>query len=267
MSYAAVVTRDLTVASDAVRDALVVAGGRSARGMEPMDRVPWLLALTRTECLRQLRARTVFGDTPGTVSLADGDPFDALTPIERDALALAVRDDIDRDQSARAMGCSVGVARSRVESAQRAWTDVARTLLLLRDPPDCARLPHLAEECVDDDGTIARSGWRRLAGHARSCAVCMPVVRPQVVEALSEMALPAGMPAPGVTERAAELAARSDRVEHLIERAGPWRADGFPVPPEDDPDARVWARRAAVLTAISGALLLVALIVLGLTSR
>ncbi len=97
------VTRDPGIAAEAVHDALVASTALADRARHS-ERLVWLLALTRTECVRQLRARTVFIDTALPVT-PFADPFDVLTPGDRDALCLMRRSDLTAGEGARAMGC------------------------------------------------------------------------------------------------------------------------------------------------------------------
>ena len=266
-AYAATVTRDRSIAAVAVRDAVVIAG---ARNVDPAD-LPMLLALTRNECLRQLRARLQFVDTAPTVDALAADPLDALCPGDRDALALALRDDTTPDTAARAMGVRVPVARSRVERATGAWMAATSALLLIRDVQDsgtrCPGLTPLLVDVAESDGQVTPGQLRIIAAHARTCSRCQARVSDDVVQARRDLALVTTLPAPDLPQQVEAEGRDPDRVEQLLRRAGAIDDEGYPVPLDSgDRDTAGWFRAGAIAAVISATLLLVGMIVLIITA-
>ena len=266
-AYAATVTRNRAIADVAVRDAVVIAAEREVDSAD----LPLLLAFTRNECLRQLRARVQFVDTAATVSALTADPLDALSPGDRDALALALRDDTTPETTAQAMGVRLPIARSRVERATAAWTAATRALLIIRDVQQsgtgCRGLTPLLNELADSDGRLTPSNLRAIATHVRSCSQCEPRVAADVAQARRDLALVSTVPTP--TLAAAVLSAASDpeNVAHLLRRAGERDASGYPTPLDSgDRDTAGWFRAGAIAAVISALLLLVGMIVLIVTA-
>ena len=268
LAYAVMVTRDPGIAAEAVHDALVASTALAdrARHSEPLV---WLLALTRTECVRQLRARTVFIDTALPVT-PFADPFDVLTPGDRDALCLMRRSDLTAGEGARAMGCREGEALNRATNAQKSWSEAAAVLALLTaEPSVCPVVDQVLVEVAESQGVLTPTARRRLQRHAGTCARCRTVFMPMRAEARELLDIPVTVPVPAALLTRIE-ATRSDaaRMAHLGNRIGPLDDWGFPVPTDRaDRDPSSWLRWGAIAAAISAVLLLLGLVAFALASR
>ncbi len=268
LAYALMVTRDPAVAADAVHDALIASTALAERA-PTSTHLGWLLALTRTECLRQLRARTVFIDTSLPVA-PSADPFDVLTPGDRDALCLMRRSDLSAGEGARAMGCREGEALNRATNAQKAWSEAAAVLALLTaDPSVCPVVDQVLSEASESQGLLTPTARRRLQRHAGTCARCRTVFMPMRSEARDLLDIPTSVPVPAeLLSRIAVTRGDPDRTAYLGNRIGALDDWGFPIPPDRaDRDPSSWLRWGAIAAAVSAALLLVGLVAFALTSR
>ena len=268
LAYALMVTRDLTMSCDAVHDAMAAASCLDATASRRAD-LPWLLSLTRTECLRQLRARGVFIDTERPV-LPSADPLDALTPGDRDALVLMRRTDVDAVEAALAMGCSEGEARRRGDRAERMWSDAAALhALLTAHPPVCPVVSQVVAETSAVGGVLMPAARRRLQRHAGTCGRCRPTFMPARSDSLELLDIPVRVPVPQHLEQRLQLTCDDPvRSAHLAERLGELDRNGFPVPLDRaDRDPAAWVRRGAIAAAFSAALLVVGLVAAALLSR
>ena len=268
LAYALMVTRDLTMSCDAVHDAVSAASCVDVPASQRAD-LPWLLSLTRTECLRQLRARGVFIDTEQPVS-PSADPLDSLTPGDRDALVLSRRSDVDMVEGARAMGCGQGEARRRADRAERMWSDAAALhALLTAHPAVCPVVSQVLVEAGAVGGVLMPAARRRLQRHAGTCARCRPTFMPARSDSLELLDIPVRVPVPEHLELRLRLT-RDDpvRCAHLASRLGELDSGGFPVPLDRaDRDPAAWVRRGALAAAVSAALLVVGLVAAALLSR
>ena len=118
-------------AAGAVLDALLAATGAVADLVDPERMLPWLLALTRNECLR--RARTVLRDQPLVPDTAPSAEEEALRQLEAQAVAAAIAQ-LPADQRsvlilrdvqgysgpmvAKALGLTVPAMKSRLHRAR-----------------------------------------------------------------------------------------------------------------------------------------------------
>ena len=268
LAYALMVTRDQGIASEAVHDALVASTALADRSPHS-DHLVWLLSLTRTECLRQLRARTIFIDTSLPVTPV-ADPFDVLTPGDRDALCLMRRSDVSAGEGARAMGCREGEARNRATNAQKSWSEAAAVLALLTaDPSVCPVVDQVLVEVAESRGLLTPSARRRLQRHAGTCSRCRTVFMPMRAESRELLDIPTSVPVPaGLLTRIEETRSDAARTAHLGNRVGALDDWGFPVPPDRaDRDPSSWLRWGAIAAVVSAALLLVGLVAFALASR
>jgi RNA polymerase sigma factor (sigma-70 family) len=195
-------------AADAVADSFVIFAERLPQLRDPNRLRPWLYAIVRSKCLRQLKARkrVAYGDEEQLVTLAD----DALTPqehAERAALQQLVWDAsaglADRDRALldlhlrqgledAELGEAMGVTSSNAYvmlNRLRAQVDRSLGALLMarigRD--DCEELDAVL---ADWDGGFSPLVRKRVARHVDGCDVCSERRRTMV----SPWALLAGVP-------------------------------------------------------------------------
>lgn len=244
VAYATTLLRDPDAAADAVHDALLVARERIGQLRDPDKLRPWLYAVVRNECLRQLRDRRraapldaagevidTTADDPGRDLRADElrelvwAAADALNPGEREVLELSVRHGLEGAELAAALGVNLNTAHALSSRARGQLERSLGALLVARTGGrDC---PELARLLDGWDGVLTPLLRKRLARHVDRCEVCGETRKTR----LSPVALLAGVPfvlaPPGLREQLLRDVAYA---EPLAGRAGPWRADGFPVP-------------------------------------
>jgi len=295
-AYAVTLLRDRDAAADAVHDGLLVAGERAGQLRDPDRLRPWLYAIVRNECLRQLRHRRraapleeagdVIDETADVAAVARAAELRelvwsaaaALNPGEREVLELSVRHGLAGADLAAALGTSLNAAHALSSRARTQLERALGALLVARTGRSkCAELDALLDGW---DGALTPLLRKRLARHVDRCETCGETRRHR----LNPVALLAGVPfalaPPALRERilrdAGELrlVAHSDEVTGLsagpgtggvaaalAHRAGPWRPDGFPRPLDTRRRAAVWWPSAAA------AVVLALLVVLGLQIR
>ncbi len=177
-------------AADAVADSFVLFAERLPQLREPDRLRPWLYAITRSECLRRLKARkrVSYGDDEQLMAMPD----DAITPeesAERAALAKIVWDAAaglaDRDRALLDLHLRQGLEGAELGEAMgvtaanayvmlnrlRAQVDRSLGALLIarmgRD--DCEDLDDLL---ADWDGSFSPLIRKRVARHVESCEIC-----------------------------------------------------------------------------------------------
>lgn len=274
VAYATTLLRDPDAAADAVHDALLVARERIGQLRDPAKLRPWLYAIVRNECLRQLRDRRRAAPLDAAGEVIDptaGDPgrgvradelrelvwaaAEALNPGEREVLELTVRHGLEGAELAAALGVNLNTAHALSSRARGQLERSLGALLVARTGGrDC---PELAGLLAGWDGTLTPLLRKRLARHVERCDICGETRRSR----LSPVALLAGVPfvlaPPGLREQLLRDVSHSER---LADRAGPWRPDGFPVPLDHRRRSVPWrwsAAAVAVLVALVAAGLLV----------
>ncbi|MCX6460281.1 MAG: hypothetical protein NTZ03_08205, partial [Actinobacteria bacterium] len=198
------------------------------------------------------------------------DPFDVLTPGDRDALCLMRRSDVSAGEGARAMGCREGEALNRATNAQKSWSEAAAVLALLTaDPSVCPVVDQVLVEVAESRGLLTPAARRRLQRHAGTCSRCRTVFMPMRAESRELLDIPTSVPVPaGLLTRIEETRSDAARTAHLGNRVGALDDWGFPVPPDRaDRDPSSWLRWGAIAAVVSAALLLVGLVAFALASR
>jgi DNA-directed RNA polymerase specialized sigma24 family protein len=267
-AYALTVTGDIGIASEAVHDALVVAAVRSAQWSDG-DPWPRTVGLTRNECFRQLRARNRFVDTADAIAITETDAMAALTPGERDALALSLRTDLSADEMAQVMGVSTQAMQTRVSQAQQAWRDSVQVLVSTTvRPAPCPGLESILAAC-DHEGYLWPRQRRQIVAHVKACTRCRQASSAAVAQGVAGLEVDQELTPPvAIDERVAATLEEGDRATTLAERAGTFSAEGFPQPLETNDYATTpWLKRAVIAAAASTVFLLLALAVFGLAAR
>lgn len=261
-------------ASDAVADSFVLFAEKLPQLRDPERLRPWLYAITRSECLRRLKARK--RETYDAEDQLGAMPDDGLSP-DRYAEQAALRDLVwdaaaglaDRDRALLDLhlrqgldGAELGEAMETTASnayvmLSRLRTQVERSLgaLLIarmgRD--DC---PDLGGVLRDWDGTFSVLIRKRVARHIDGCEICAVLRRTMV----SPWALLGAVP-PFVVPVALRDRVLDIELVAWTSPAGPGAAGPGAMPPEEDPDRRRGGWLAdARLTAVVGAVLLLLLL-------
>ncbi len=267
-AYALTVTGDTAIASEAVHDALVVTAARSCE-WGAADPWPRMVALTRNECFRQLRARSRFVDTADAIVTNESDAMAALTPGERDALALSLRTDLSAGDVAHVMGVSAQSLQTRVSEAQQSWRDAVQVLVSTTvRPAPCSGL-ELILAGSDHEGYLWPRQRRQIVAHVKGCTRCRQASSAAVAQGVAELEVDQELTPPSEIEsRVADTVADHHRAATLAERAGAFTSEGFAEPLEtNDYSTTPWLKRAVLAAAVSTVLLLLALAVFGLVSR
>ncbi|MGX7674516.1 sigma-70 family RNA polymerase sigma factor [Plantactinospora sp. DSM 117369] len=228
-TYARAMLREQEAAADALHDAFLVAGQRIDQLRDPDRLRPWLYAIVRTECLRQLRERSrsspldeadePVADTadPGTgvnadqvrdlVHLATA----ALNPGDREVVHLAIRHDLSAVDIGAALGVPTNHAHARLSRARSQLERALGALLVARSGArDC---PALADLLDGWQGRLTPTLRKRVSRHIDGCASCGLLRREQLNPAalLSAYTAPAFLAVAGpVWSRLAKTGAPAD---------------------------------------------------------
>ncbi|MEV5821948.1 sigma-70 family RNA polymerase sigma factor [Micromonospora haikouensis] len=208
-TYARVLVREPEAAADVVHDAFLTASGRIDQLRDPDRLRPWLYAIVRNECLRQLRERSrssaleEAGDpVADTVDPAAGVNADqvrelvhsaaaALNPGDREVVHLAIRHDLSSVDIGAALGVPTNHAHARLSRARSQLERALGALLVARSGSrDC---PALAGVLDGWQGRLTPTLRKRVARHIDGCATCGLLRREQ----LNPAALLSAYTAPG----------------------------------------------------------------------
>jgi RNA polymerase sigma factor (sigma-70 family) len=238
--------RDRPAAEDAVQDTFVVLAERVAQLRNPDRLRPWLYAIARSQCLRQLRTVRRVAPTDELADVMDETvdldaelrsmqlqdlvwhAVEGLNTGERAALELSLRHGLAGEDLAAALGVSRGTCNKLM---QRARDELERSLAVL--------LVSRANEHACDELATLVDGWdgrltvlmrKRLSRHIERCESCAA----QKQHRVSATALLAAVPL-----LAAPAALRSRVLEHhamrnvsydrtLARQVGAFDRDGFP---------------------------------------
>ncbi|MGH3737335.1 MAG: sigma-70 family RNA polymerase sigma factor [Micromonosporaceae bacterium] len=207
-AFCLTVVRDRGTAQDVVQDTLIIAYQRVGQLRDPQRLRPWLYALARNECLRQLRRqrRSTALEDAGDVPAEGSDPAtqlhardlqklvwyaaEGLNPRERAALELSVRHGLGGRDLADALGVTVNHAQTLLTRARQQLERGLSALLIGRSGPrDC---PELAGIVDGWDGRLTVLMRKRISRHVEGCVACAARKRDEV----SATALLAATPLP-----------------------------------------------------------------------
>ncbi|TWJ21315.1 RNA polymerase sigma factor [Micromonospora endolithica] len=194
-TYARSVLREPEAAADAVHDAFLTAGQRIGQLREPARLRPWLYAIVRNECHRQLRDRSrslplektdePVADIadPGTGVNAEQvrdlvhAAADALNPGDREVVHLAIRHDLSSADIGAALGVPANHAHARLSRARSQLERAMGALLVARaGARDCPTLAGLIDGW---QGRLTPTLRKRVSRHIEGCAVCGLLQREQ----------------------------------------------------------------------------------------
>jgi RNA polymerase sigma factor (sigma-70 family) len=187
-SFCLSMLHDRSSAEDAVQDTFVVLVHRVGQLRDPSKLRPWLYAVARSQCLRQIRSarRVVPLEAWDETMSADTPDFDAaphsaqlqalvwqamggLNSGERAALELSLRHGLDGDDLAAALDVTRSNANKLLERGRAELERSLAALLVARDPSRCSEL---AEIVADWDGVMTPLMRKRIARHIDRCPEC-----------------------------------------------------------------------------------------------
>jgi len=251
---------DADAAADVTHDTFLIAFAKAGDLRNPERLRPWLYAITRNECLRVLKqARRTepletdvaegSSDMSHNVATADLKELvhaaaSGLSPKDREVFELGMRHDLAAHEIAAALGISDNAAHAMLSRVRGALERSLGAFVVARD----RSCPALDSLLAGWDGSFDPLWRKRIARHVDGCATCAGVQKRE----LSPAALLAVAPlaAAPVLVRTRLVSADFDSAAALVERAGPWRPDGFPGVAAPD-------RRRGALLAVAAVLLLV----------
>lgn len=245
---------DPAISAIAVRDALTVLSA-----VPSADRLA-VLAQTRAEVWRQLRARGLHADTAPEVRV-DAEPLAALTPAERTALYLTTRLGMTAAEVGRVLDLRKRAANTLRRRSQVAFVRAVTALALAVDLTPCPVRDAIAARGA---GMLTRRDVDALTMHAAECRICVEWLRRADHNAVSGYR---ALPIPddrAVAIVVADVVCVPDAdYRHVVARSGVARRDGRP-PRESrfDRDPRYWMNRAIAFAAASVALVLIGVLAL-----
>jgi hypothetical protein len=168
-------------------------------------------------------------------------PLDALAPVDRSALALALRKDLDPGEVAMAMGTNQNQARAKISRARTALTSAVTAVVLTRgEQGNCAGLD---EALAGFEESLTPLMRKRVSRHVKDCDRCSDRGRKRALAYVSGFALPAAMVLPQGFQAKAAASVLSMEVSGPVPDLGPVDASGFPL--EFDPLAPIVGSSAA----------------------
>ncbi|WP_173083190.1 RNA polymerase sigma factor [Phytohabitans rumicis] len=185
-AYCRATLRDADAAADAVQDTFVIAGRRAGQLREPERLLPWLYAIARRECLRQIRDRR--RESPAELDDTTADTADlgagvraaevrelvhaaaaGLGDGDREVIELALRHGLSAADIGAVLGVSANHAHARLSRARSQLERALGVLLVAR----AAACPGLRELVPGWDGRLTPRLRKRLGRHVDGCARCV----------------------------------------------------------------------------------------------
>jgi RNA polymerase sigma factor (sigma-70 family) len=246
-AYSRSILSDDEAAADAVHDAFLIAGQRIGELRDPDRLRPWLYAIVRHECLRQLRTRSRNVELAEAGQVRDESiDLDAglrteqhreliwsaaagLNPRDREVLELSVRHGLDGADLAAALGVSPNHAHALVSRARQQLERALTVVVVARTGRrDCATLDALL---TGWDGVLTALWRKRIARHIEHCEACGGTKRREVravalLTTVPFVALPIAL-----RDRVLTAAANPQLAAYhtdLATRADRFNRDGFP---------------------------------------
>ncbi len=187
-SFCLSMLHDRSSAEDAVQDTFVVLVHRVGQLRDPSRLRPWLYAVARSQCLRQIRSarrnvpleawdETMSAETPDLDAAPHSAHLQALVwqamgglnTGERAALELSLRHGLDGDDLAAALDVTRSNANKLLERGRAELERSLAALLVARDPSRCGEL---AEIVAGWDGVMTPLMRKRIARHIDRCPEC-----------------------------------------------------------------------------------------------
>ncbi len=269
--YCAGLLHDSHTAADAVHDTLLVAADRAAQLRDPGAFRPWLYAIARNECLRQLRQRNRIaplekaGDVKDeTIDLGRSvqaeqarvlvqDAAAGLNPREQEVLNLTLRHELSGPELAAALGVTPNHAHALTSKAREQLERSVGALLTARTGrADCGELDTMLSGW---DGAFTPLLRKRVSRHLEKCAVCGARKKHEVRAEALFAAIPFALLPIALRRRVLDSSADLNRVAHHGRIAAPYDGAGFPIPLDRSSrrsKAAAWLAGAAVITLLIG---------------
>jgi len=260
-------------AADVTQDTFLIALAKAGSLRDPNRFKPWLYAIARNECLRVIRAtkRATPIDPEDTEHLsAEGSPdmstglagddlrvlvhaaAEGLSPKDREVFELGLRHDLSGRDVARALGVSDNAAHAMLSRVRSQFERALGALMVARQGRGSC--PTLDEMLSGWDGRFQPLWRKRVARHIADCDACATVEKREMSPAALLSVTPFLAAPAAVRSRLLE-----DRLElvaysrMLVERAGPFDADGFPgLPPPERRRRGLFAVVVALLLLFGG---------------
>ncbi|WP_437092423.1 RNA polymerase sigma factor [Streptomyces sp. enrichment culture] len=236
--YCRSVLQDGEAAADVLQDTFVLANECIDQLRDPRRLRPWLYAIARNECRRQLRAtgRTTRLEEVGDVvdeardlgaRLRDEeirtlvwDAFEGLNSRDRQVLELLVRQDLDGTEVAAVLGVPRNHAHALLSRARQQFENAVAAVVLARSGrKDCAELGRMLDGW---DGVMTVLVRKRITRHMGQCDVCGSLKRRDVRASDVTHAVPGALPPPSAfragTPGTAFAGAAADRRPELHDR-------------------------------------------------
>ncbi|HEV2639626.1 MAG TPA: sigma-70 family RNA polymerase sigma factor [Actinocrinis sp.] len=249
-AYCWTMLRDHDAAADAVQDTFIVADKCIGQLRDPDRLRPWLYAIARNECLRQLRASArsaPFEEAGDVIDESAGDVgreldqeetrslvWDAargLNEGEYEVLELNLRHELEGADLAAALGVSRNHAHALLSRARAQFEVSLAALLVARTGRgSCETLDGLL---TDWDGGITALLRKRINRHIEQCEVCGERKRRELRPAMLMSSLPFMVAPPVLRDKILRLVAdptASAYHQMVVNRAGPFGPDGFVQP-------------------------------------
>ena len=249
--YCYVMLNEPEDAADSIQDTFVIAAARLGGLQDPRKLRPWLYAVARNEC--HLRLGATDGDLDEVDDL-DGPPagtgagdtaeraelrrlvrtaLDGLNPDEREVIELDLRHDLHGADLAAVLGVPRNQAHAVASRARGQLEKALGALLVARTGRRaCPELDMLLD---DWDGRLTALTRKRVSAHIDQCDVCTDrkhgTLRPATLYGMAPLATPP----PELREEVLGLCADVQPLSlsyrrDVMERAGPFRPNGFPEP-------------------------------------
>jgi RNA polymerase sigma factor (sigma-70 family) len=260
-------------AADVTQDTFLIALAKAGSLRDPNRFRPWLYAIARNECLRVIRTtkRATPIDPEDTEHLAaEGSPdmstglagddlrvlvhaaAEGLSPKDREVFELGLRHDLSGRDVARALGVTDNAAHAMLSRVRSQFEKALGALMVARQGRGSCRT--LDEMLSGWDGRFQPLWRKRVARHIAECDDCATVEKREMSPA-ALLAVTPFLAAPAVV-RSRVLEDRTELVAYsrmLVERAGPFDADGFPgLPPPERHRRGLLAMLVALLLLFGG---------------
>src|SRR5215467_3034465 len=267
-AYCRSLLTDPADAADAVQDTFIITAAK-VRGLRDPERFrPWLYAVARNECFRQLRALGLSAPPEGVPEVTSGEPDPAagpgreelralvaaaltgLVPADREVIELNLRHTLSDAELADVLGVSRNQAHALVSRARSQFEGSLGALLVAREGREAC--PGLDEILAGWDGELTILLRQRVNRHIENCEVCGERKRQELSPAMLLTMLPmVALPA-GLREQIFRLVVDRSPAgvgyrDLVVRRAAPFSHSGFPRPIESP--RRIYGVRTMVAAA------------------